>query len=296
MKNFLKILMVFLAFVVTSCGAPSSTEAEEKTDEGGEPLFVAPIGVQTYSFRNYFPKDVVGTLDRIQEMGITEIEGDAGRIDPADYRKMCEERGISIPSTGAGFNELAEDPQKIVEKAKALGSKYVMCAWVPHENRGNFDKMDADSAIAVFNAAGKVLQENGITFCYHAHGYEFQPHEDGTLMDYIIENTDPQYVSFEMDVFWVHFGGGDPVALLKKYPDRWKLMHLKDMKKGIPKDLTGGTDVEFNVPLGTGEIDMVGILKEGRKIGIAHYFIEDESSVVMDQVPKSIAWLKSLKY
>lgn len=187
------------------------------------------------------------------------------------------------------------DPIKVADKAKKLGAKFVMCAWVPHE-KGKFSLADANKAIEVFNRAGKVLAENGLTFCYHAHGYEFQPHGDGTLLDYIIENTDPKYVSFEMDVFWIQFGGGDPVGLLKKYSDRWKLLHLKDMKKGTPKDLTGGTNVENNVPLGTGEVDIAGILKEARKIGIAHYFIEDESSRVVDQVPQSIAYLRSLRY
>lgn len=266
-----------------------------KTGKKGEPIFVAPVGIQAYSFRNYFPKDIPGTLDRIQAMGITEIEGGSGRIPPEEYKRLCEERGISIPSTGGNFDELAEDPMKVVETAKKLGSKFVMCAWVPHE-RGQFSLADADKAVEVFNRAGKVLAENGLTFCYHAHGYEFQPHGDGTLLDYIIENTDPKYVSFEMDVFWIQFGGGDPVGLLKKYGDRWKLLHLKDMKKGTPKDLTGGTDVENNVPLGTGEVDIAGILKEARRIGVAHYFIEDESSRVVDQVPQSIAYLRSLRY
>ncbi len=96
------------------------------------------------------------------------------------------------------------------------------------------------------------------------HGYEFQPYENGTLLDYIIKNTNPEYVSFEMDIFWMHFGGGDPVALLKKYGNRWKLMHLKDMRKGIQKDLTGLTSPENDVPLGTGEIDIPGILKEAK--------------------------------
>ena len=165
-------------------------------------MFVAPIGVQAYSFRNYFPKDVPGTLDQIQKMGITEIEGGSGRISPEDYKKLCADRGISIPSTGASFKELQEDPQKIAETAKILGSKYVMCAWVPHENSGNFSLADADRAISVFNTAGKVLAEHGLTFCYHPHGYEFQPHKDGTLMDYIINETDPKYVSYELDVYW----------------------------------------------------------------------------------------------
>ena len=262
----------------------------------GEPVFVAPVGVQAYSFRNYFPKDLIGTLDRIKAMGITEIEGIPDKVDPVEFCKLCAERGMSNPSTGASFDELQGEPMKVVETAKALGAKFVICAWIPHPNRGEFSIGDADKAIEVFNTAGKILKENGLTFCYHLHGYEFQPYKDGTLLDYIIESTRPENVSFEMDVFWARFGGGDPVALLKKYSERWKLLHLKDMKKGISKDLTGGTNEEYDVALDQGQLDIVGILKESRKIGIAHYFIEDESSAVMDQVPQSIAYLKSLKY
>jgi sugar phosphate isomerase/epimerase len=154
---------------------------------------------------------------------------------------------------------------------------------------------NAKKAVQDFNAAGKILKENGLTFCYHVHGYEFWPHEGGTLLDYIINNTNPEYVSFEMDILWTQFGGGDPVALLRKYGNRWKLMHLKDLRKGVKKDLTGGTSQENDVPLGTGEIDIPNILREAKKIGIAHYFIEDESSHVNQQVPQSIAYLKSLK-
>jgi sugar phosphate isomerase/epimerase len=284
-----QILSLVFLFALFSCNTAS------KLGKTGDPIFVAPLAVQAYSFRNYFPKDVVATLDRIKAMGITEIEGTPGRIDLEDYRKLCDERGIRIPSTGAGFEQLEQNPTEVVNNAKTLGAKFVMCAWIPHE-RGKFSLADAQKAVAIFNEAGKILQENGLTLCYHPHGYEFQPYEKGTLLDYIIQNTNTKYVSFEMDVFWIQFGGGDPVALLQKYGNRWKLMHLKDMKKGTEKNLTGGTSVENNVPLGTGELDMKNILIEGRKIGIAHYFIEDESSVVMEQVPESIAYLKSLRY
>ena len=98
-----------------------------------------------------------------------------------------------------------------------------------------------------------------------------------------------------MDIYWIQFGGGDPVALLKKYGNRWKLMHIKDMRKGIKKDLTGLTSPENDVALGTGELDLPAILKEAKKIRIKHYFIEDESSNITIQVPQSIAYLKSLK-
>lgn len=262
--------------------------------QSSEALFTAPLGVQTYSFRKYLPKNVAQTLDIIKQMGFTELESGSAGLPPEEFRRMCEERGISIPSTGASFEELQNKPDSVALRAKKLGSKYVMTAWVPHK-RGEFNLDDAKKAVEVFNKAGKVLKEHGLTFCYHAHGYEFQPYGKGTLLDYIFENTDPQYVSFEMDIMWIHFGGGDPVGLLKKYGDRWKLMHLKDLRKGTPKDLTGLTSEDNDVPLGTGELNIPAILKEAKRVGIRHYFIEDESSDVMNQVPKSVAYLRSLR-
>src|SRR5690606_28605117 len=102
-------------------------------------------------------------------------------------------------------------------------------------------------------------------------------------------------VSFEMDTLWVYFGGGDPAALLRKYPTRWTLMHLKDLKKGTPKDLTGLTDHNNDVEIGTGELNFPEILKAAKEIGIKHYFIEDESDHILTQIPKSIKYLRSLK-
>ncbi len=259
-----------------------------------KPLFTAPLGVQAYTFRKSFPNSVAATLDSISWMGFTLMEGGPGRLTPQAFKQLCDERGISIPSTGASYEQLVKQPDSVVYRAKALGSKYVMCAWIPHTS-GAFNIENAKKAVADFNTAGKILQENGLTLCYHPHGYEFWPYEDGTLLDYIIRNTDPRYVSFEMDILWIQFGGGDPVALLNKYGDRWKLMHLKDLRKGVKKDLTGNTSQENDVALGTGELDIPAILRAARKVGIKYYFIEDESSIVNTQVPQSILYLKSLK-
>ena len=270
------------------------TGKETAFAQNAKPLYTAPLGVQAFTFRKSFPIDVAKTLDTIKMMGFTEIEGGGGRMPPEDFKKLCDERGISIPSTGAGYEQLVKSPDSVAWRAKVFGSSYVMCAWIPHEN-GVLTFENAKKAVDDFNKAGKFLKEHGLTFCYHAHGYEFQPYEDGTLLDYIFKNTNPEYVSFEMDVLWMQFGGGDPVALLKKYGARWKLIHLKDLKKGAKKDLTGLTSPENDVPLGTGEIDIPSILREAKKIGVAHYFIEDESSNVNGQVPQSIAYLKSLK-
>jgi len=260
-----------------------------------KPLFTAPLGVQTYTFRKSFAVDPVKTLDTIKMMGFTEIEGSGGRMAPEEFKRLCDERGLRIPSTGAGYEQLVRAPDSVAMRAKILGSSYVMCSWIPHTN-GSFNFENAKKAVEDFNRIGKFLKEQGLTFCYHAHGYEFWPYENGTLLDYIIKNTNPKYVSFEMDIMWIHFGGGDPEALLKKYGSRWKLMHIKDLKKGTKKDLTGLTSPENDVPVGTGELNIPAILKAAKKIGIKHYFIEDESSNVIEQVPQSILYLKSLKH
>lgn len=291
MRNYIPsiLLLAVLMFMV----APSAHAQNKKKKKA---LYTAPLGVQAYTFRHSFPKDVAATLDTIKMMGFKELEGGGPRdMAPEEFRKMCQERGISIPATGAGYEQLVKDPQGVAGRAKALGAKYVMTAWIPHKN-GAFSLENARQAVEDFNAAGKVLKENGVTLCYHVHGYEFWPHENGTLLDYIIQNTNPEYVSFEMDVMWTHFGGGDPVALLEKYGDRWKLMHLKDLRKGTPKDRTGLTPDENDVPLGTGELNIPAILKAAKKAGVKHYFIEDESPAheVSKQVPQSIAYLKSL--
>lgn len=262
--------------------------------QSNQPLYTAPLGVQAYTFRKSFPIDVAATLDTIKFMGFTEIEGGGGSIKPSEFKKLCDVRGIHIPSIGVGYEFLNKYPDSVASMAKQMGAGFVMCAWIPHQN-GVLTLQDAKKAVDDFNRIGKYLKEQGIIFCYHAHGYEFQPYENGTLLDYIIKNTNPEYVSFEMDIFWIQFGGGDPVELLKKYGSRWKLMHLKDIRKGAKKDLTGLTGPENDVVLGTGEIDIPAILKEAKKIGISHYFIEDESNFVNMQVPQSILYLKSLQ-
>jgi sugar phosphate isomerase/epimerase len=288
----MKNTCIFLLLALVGFFAPQKVTAQKK----GDPLFQAPLGIASYTFRDQWKNGVPETLDIIQKMGFKTYEGGAPQgVDAIEFKKMLSDRGISIPSTGTGFEELENDPQGVADRAKALGASYVMCAWIPHA-KGQFSKADADRAIKAFNAGGKVLKENGITFKYHVHGYEFQPYGSGTLFDYMVENTDPNYVSLQMDVMWTHFGGGDPVGLLKKYGKRWVSLHLKDFRKGAPKDMTGGTGPENDVPLGEGELDFPGILREANKIGIKHMFVEDESEKELETLPKSIAYLKKLRY
>lgn len=253
------------------------------------------IGVQFYTFRNQFAKDVPGTLEMISKMGIKEVEGGGTfGLPEADYKELLKKNNLTMVSVGADFSDLAKDPQKAVDEAKKYGAKYVVCFWIPH-NGNEFTFDDAKNAVTVFNNAGKVLAANGLKFCYHAHGFEFRPYENGTLFDYMAKELNPAWANFEMDVFWVKHPGQEPVALLEKYPNRFLLMHLKDRKPGTPGNQNGQADDETNVVLGTGDVGIAAIMKVAKKAGVQHYFIEDESPRSVDQVPQSLVFLKSLK-
>ncbi|HWY33166.1 MAG TPA: hypothetical protein VNX68_00885, partial [Nitrosopumilaceae archaeon] len=121
-----------LAFILTALSVFSDIRLV--IAQSGKPLYTAPLGVQAYTFRKSFPISVLRTLDTIKMMGFTEIEGGGNRMPPAEFRKLCYERGISIPSTGAGYDELIKSTDSIIYRAKIYGAKYVMCAWIPHDN------------------------------------------------------------------------------------------------------------------------------------------------------------------
>ena len=256
------------------------------------PMTAQEVGLQLYSLRNQFKTDVTGSLDIIQSWGITKLEGGGTYgMSMEDFQKELTSRDMSVVSVGAGFEDLESNVQKVIDNAKAFGAKYVMCAWVPHDDN-KWDLEETQHATEVFNKAGKQLKENGLTLAYHAHGYEFRPYKEGTLFDYMAENATD--FTFELDVYWAHHGGGDPLTLMKKYPKKMTLMHLKDMEQGVKGNTTGHEDVETNVVLGTGQVDIAGTVAEAKKLGIEYMFIEDESSRVVEQVPQSLEYLEGL--
>ena len=262
----------------------------------GKPLFPQTPGMVSYTFRNSFSKNPAATLDTLKSLGIKDIEfSNLFGKTAAELRTLIDERGIKCSSFGVSYADALEKTDEVGKNAKTLGAKFVRVAWIPH--KGPFTLEMADKTIADFNLIGKRLKDEfGLTFCYHNHGYEFEKHEDGTLLDYIIQKTDPKYVSFELDILWAFFPGGDPAALLLKYPKRFKLMHMKDLRKGVEGNLSGGTPVQNDVALGTGQLDIPGILKAAKKSAIEHYYIEDESPSYATQVPQTMSYLKSLTY
>lgn len=259
-------------------------------------------GVVSYTYRKYFEKDIPSTLDIVKQNGITDIEfSNLFGHSAADLRKMIDEKGIYCSSFGVSYDDLVNKTDEVAQNAKALGAQYVRVAGIPHKKPGEtgpgvFTLEEAQKAIEDFNRVGKILREQyGLGFIYHNHGFEFQPYGDGTLYDLLVTKTDPRYVSFEMDILWAFFPGQDPAGLLRKYGSRYKALHLKDLRKGVKGDMSGGTAQDNDVALGTGQIDLPAVLKAAKTAGIRHYYIEDESNAVMEQVPQSIAYLKGVR-
>lgn len=257
------------------------------------------LGLQLYSLRVLAKQGgYAAVLNRTKELGFTAIEGGfvPKGMTADQYLAELASRGLTMPSMGFSYEGLAKDIAKAVEQAKALGVKYVMVAWVPHDDNEGFTQAEAVKAAADFNAWGAAFRAAGITFTYHAHGYEFRPLADGTnLFDLICKSTNPENVSFEMDVFWITHGGQDPVKLMEKYPDRWRLMHVKDIRKGAPTGIyTGHAPSSDDVPVGSGQVDWPAVFKAAQSHGVAWYFIEDESDTPDVNIPLSVAYVKSL--
>lgn len=261
-----------------------------------ESNFQGPIGLQLYSLRAQFAKDVSGTLDKVKALGFTNVElaGTYG-LTAEQFKALLDARGLKAVSAHFPFDQFRTNLDGIIHDAKIFGLQYVGCAWIPHGTE--FDEKTCRAAVAVFNQAGETLAQQGLKFFSHTHGYEFQPYKDGTFFDLMMTETNPKFVSYQMDMFWVAHAGQDPVKLLEKYGDRWQLMHLKGMRDSTPTGLlTGHSDVTNDVPVGEGKIPFPPLMRAAKKAGVQWYFIEDESPLSEQQIPQSLHYLETLKW
>jgi len=262
--------------------------------------FKGPLGLQLYTLRESFKTNVPATLDKVKALGFTEIEGggDYG-LGIENFKELLRERGLKMVSAGFGYDAMKRDITNAVHRAQAFGVKFAMCAWIPH-NESGFTEADARRAAADFNTWGAAFKQAGITFAYHPHGFEFRPLKEGeerTHFDLLVGETKPAFVSFEMDVFWVTHPGQDPVKLLAKYPNRWVMMHLKDIRRGAPTGVhTGRAPHTDDVPLGTGQVNWPAVLKQAAAVGVKHYFIEDESAAPLEALPVSVKYLQGVQF
>lgn len=283
-----KILLVCFLLVCVTLTSATTVTRQSST--------IAPrrVGLQLYSLRDQFKKDVPQTLDQVRAFGVTNVElaGTYG-LATEKFKQQLDERQLKAVSAHFSYEQFRDHLDEVVREAKLLKLEYAGSAWIPHN--GPFDEKTCREAAAVFNRAAAALAKEGIKFFYHTHGYEFLPYRDGTLFDLLMAQTNAN-VGIEIDVFWVVHAEQDPVKLLEKYGKRFELMHVKDMKQGTPRGFTGQSDVTNNVVLGEGIIDWPNVFRAAKKAGVKWYFLEDESPAVVAQIPRSLRYLEQLKF
>ncbi len=262
------------------------------------PDFHSRLGLQLYSLRVQAKESVTTALDLAKSYGVTEIESAGpGNLTMAQFAQELRSRGLNAVAAHTSHDAMLKDSASVIRDAKTLGVKYLIVPSLPH--RGGFKADDARRIAADFNTFGAACKAAGLRFGYHPHGFEFNPTGAGggeVVFDVLVRETKSDLVCFEMDVFWVFHAGQDPAKLLNKYPNRWALLHVKDIRKGAVTGLaTGSAAPTDNVTVGTGQINWPEVLKAAQKIGVEHYFIEDETPTPLQSIPDSLKFLRGLK-
>lgn len=258
------------------------------------------LGLQLYSLRAQFKESTNGALDLAKGYGVTEVEtAGTGNFSTEKFAQELKTRGLKAVSAHIGYGDLKKDINAAIAQAKTLGVQWVVCPFPPTSGKDGLTEPLIHEMATNFNAWGEACKAAGLRFGYHTHGLEFKPTAAGNgevMFDVLMRETKPELVSYEMDVFWVYHGGQDPVALLNKYAGRWVMMHIKDMRKGAPHNFSNGNaPATDKVTIGTGQMDWPTILRTGEKVGVQHYFIEDETPDPLTCIPDSLKYLRALK-
>jgi sugar phosphate isomerase/epimerase len=230
-----------------------------------------PIGLQLYSVRELLPKDFDGTLHKVAAAGYTEVEA-AGyyKHTAQEFRHSMDQAGLRCISSHYGMSELSPHLDEIIEFGHNLGLSYIVCPSPtrkdPHA-KGALNLEDWRWVAGELNHIGEKVKAAGMTFGYHNHGPEFGTEGGHVFYDELLRLTDPKLVVFEMDCGWVYSAGRNPVDYLSKTPERFPLLHVKDMERSANGE-------SHSSVLGRGAMDYAPILRAAT--GLKHYFIEQE--------------------
>jgi sugar phosphate isomerase/epimerase len=242
-----------------------------------EPLTHNNLGVQLYTVRNVIEKDPARTLKAIQEIGYTEIEATYGNLDKIwSALKETSLKPVSIHVDTDIFMQGGSRLDSTIADLKQRGFSYIVVPYIPPTQRGGADMFK--NLAEKLNAAGEKAKAAGLTLCYHNHAFEFGPVGGTTGLEILMSNTQKDLVSLEMDVFWVSVAGNDPVALLKTYSGRVKLLHLKDKAKGVAKQYNENVPKSAFKEVGSGTIDIPAVLAAADAAGVENYFVEQDQT------------------
>jgi sugar phosphate isomerase/epimerase len=257
------------------------------------------LGVQLYTVRDQMKADFEGTLAKVAAIGYKEVEF-AGYFDhsPKDVRAILDRLGLVSPATHVPYDVLTDKWPGQIESAKIIGQSYIVNPWIPEDVRKQPDVWQR--AAETFNRAGEASKKAGIQFAYHNHWFEFLPVNGKLPYDILLEACDPNLVKMELDLCWITVAGADPLKYFDRYPGRFPLVHVKDVKT-LPKITTGGPqnfgDTVDLTEVGSGIIDWKRIFAQSEKAGIKHYIVEhDKAAAPFDSIKTSYEYLQKLRW
>jgi len=242
------------------------------------------IGLQLYTIRDAMAKDVPGSLKKISDIGIKNLEmasyanGKFYGYEPAEFKKMVTDLGMEIISSHTQVEALGitlDNAKKMAEDHAKIGVKYCIQPWVVEEARKTLDSYK--KMAAEWNKVGGIMKEHKIQFGYHNHNFEFDKVEGKIpYYDVFMVELDKDLVTMELDLFWATKAGQNPVDMFKKYPGRFQLFHMKDMfTKEAPFYKPSTNDF---APVGAGLINFKEILAAKDIAGMKYIFVEQDST------------------
>lgn len=257
------------------------------------------IGVQLYTVRDLMKEDFDGTIAKVAQVGYKEVEfaGYFGHT-AQQVKDVLQKNGLTAPSTHVQYDELDEKFPSVIEFSKTVGMDYIICPWIPEDLRKSPDiwKQASDK----FNKCGEQTKKAGMQFGYHNHWFEFLPTNGKLPYDELLKDCNPDLVKMEMDLCWAVAAGADPVKYFEKYPGRFPLVHVKDLKTK-PKITSGGAqnygDTVDLTEVGSGIIDWKRIFAHAQQAGIKHYIVEhDHPKQPIESITKSYQYLENLRW
>lgn len=266
-------------------------------------------GLQLYSVRDDMKKDPAGTLKALADMGYKYVEH-ANYVDrkfygysPTGFKKLLNDLGLKMPSGHTVLNsghwdeatkDFTDKWKATVEDAATLGQKYVISPWMDEKVRKDPDALKR--FLDMFNKSGELCKKSGMKFGYHNHDFEISTKVgDETLYDVILKNTDPDLVIHQIDIGNFYGVGGRAQDFLKRYPNRFRSMHVKDEIKAEKNgEMEGGYE---STVLGKGVVNVKEVLDLAKQMGgTEHFIIEQESyqgQKPLDAVKADLAMMKA---
>ncbi len=253
------------------------------------------FGIQLWSVKMALDKDPMGVLKLLSKSGYKKVESFEGMkgmfwgMKNTEFKKVMDDLGMNIISSHCNDTGDFKSFERKAAEAGEIGMKYLICAHKgPQKSIDNF-KQFADE----FNECGKIAKKHGLRFAYHNHDYSFIPMNGIVPQDVMMENTDKDVVDFEMDLYWTRVADIDPVAYMKRYPNRFKLVHVKDLVK------TNTAIGHESCIIGKGTIDYKALLPLVAKQGVQHMFAEQEAYTGTNELDAAVAdaaYMKTLKW